>query len=176
MVNEQVGKLIEGDSHRDAIHVAVAPIVAKEKLWPGDEVGVDGTKKNPVGIVDPFLKNPVQPEQKFFVWLFPNTVTDIHHHWFHPAFDGKPEPDPKTYARERIAEIAKRIGDDFDTYESLMAHVQRCIAGGEHYVERDSQHMRDVWGEVADEFWKHYETITGQKEPGDYTPIFCCSC
>src|ERR1700731_2150845 len=35
-----LGKLVEGDQRRDAIHVAVAPVVAARRLCPGQHVGL----------------------------------------------------------------------------------------------------------------------------------------
>ena len=43
--NDQLGKLIKESDlpQRDAIHVAIAPVTAGKKLWPGDEPGVYNT-------------------------------------------------------------------------------------------------------------------------------------
>ena len=45
---------------------------------------------SPVGIVDPFLKEPVEPGERFYIFLFPNTVTGLRHVWTHPAFMTRP--------------------------------------------------------------------------------------
>lgn len=91
----QLGQLIEnGNGHRDAVHIAVAPVTAAEKLRPGQHVGfahegnralVAPTDRN-IGIVDPFLSNDVEAGQQFWLLLFPNTVTGMRHVWSHPAF------------------------------------------------------------------------------------------
>lgn len=93
-----LGKLIEGDQQRDAIHVAIAPVIAADYLLPGQRIGlvpghVDraGLVDSPIGIVDPFLRKAVRPEEKFFMVLFPETTTNLRHNWDHPAF-GQSEP------------------------------------------------------------------------------------
>ena len=37
---EAVGKLLNGNFGRDAIHIAVAPVIANEKLLPGQDIGI----------------------------------------------------------------------------------------------------------------------------------------
>lgn len=86
-----VGKLLTGSEGRDAIHFALAPIAAGVPLEPGQHVGLfsDGTAKptSPhIGIVDPFLRSPVERGQRFWLFLYPNTITGLRHVWTHPAF------------------------------------------------------------------------------------------
>lgn len=94
MEKVELGKLIAFDANpgRDAVHIAVAPVVAGEKLWAGYEVGflddrtVGTAAAVKVGIVDPYLKGSVRKGEKFYVCLFPNTVTSLRHVWTHPEF------------------------------------------------------------------------------------------
>ena len=90
-VQGMIGKLVPDDwTDRDAIHIAVIPMTADSVLLPGQGVNVGGNHLRPyVGIVDPFLQDVVQPGQRFFLFLTPNTVTGITHHWHHPLFDGR---------------------------------------------------------------------------------------
>jgi hypothetical protein len=90
-----LGHLItNSDRRRDAIHIAVAPVTAAERLTPGQHVGfvqagdteLVGPAENLIGIVDPFLREEVQPGQRFWLFLYPNTVTSLRHVWTHPAF------------------------------------------------------------------------------------------
>lgn len=91
----QLGRLIEdGDRRRDAIHIAVAPVAAAERLAPGQHVGLVregnlelvGPCDCAIGIVDPFLTADVEPGQRFWLFLYPNTVTSLRHIWTHPTF------------------------------------------------------------------------------------------
>lgn len=90
-----LGKLITGDAQRDAIHIAIAPVIAGERLYPGQPVFVrDGRATSrgidrsgyAIGIVDPFLIGPVYPDQRFWLFVQPGITTPIRHHWTHPAF------------------------------------------------------------------------------------------
>ena len=91
----QLGQLIEdGDRRRDAIHIAVAPVTAAVRLAPGQHVGLVregnlelvGPCDRPIGVVDPFLTEPVEPGQRFWLFLYPGTITGLRHVWTHPAF------------------------------------------------------------------------------------------
>jgi hypothetical protein len=91
----RLGQLIEdGDRRRDAIHIAIAPVTAAERLAPGQHVGLVregslelvGLCDHTIGIVDPFLAEAVEPGQRFWLFLYPNTITGLRHVWTHPAF------------------------------------------------------------------------------------------
>lgn len=81
------------DARRDAVHIAVAPLKALERLRPGQRVGVwDGyatETEEHVGIVDPFLIDDVDQGEPVWVFLFPGTITGLRHVWSHPAFKPK---------------------------------------------------------------------------------------
>jgi hypothetical protein len=94
-----LGNLPDDDARRDAVHIAVAPVVAGSRLQPGRRVGLasDGraysVQVEQIGVVDPFLTEPVEAGQRFWLFLYPNTVTSLRHVWTHPAFTVK-EPKP----------------------------------------------------------------------------------
>ena len=90
-----LGKIITEEAERDAVHIAVAPVKAAGKLYPGQHVGLlaDGRAAvkdvEKIGIVDPFLPGPVFEGQMFWLWLYPGSITTLRHDWTHAAFDGE---------------------------------------------------------------------------------------
>ena len=82
---------------RDAIHLAVEPVIAGESLAPGQDVyltqGIDGClyamgsgSGKFVGIVDPFLKGPVTKDNRFWLVVYPRQIRSLRHVWEHPDF------------------------------------------------------------------------------------------
>lgn len=177
MSDLKLGQLIvDSKQDRDAIHVAVAPAVAASMLLRGDHVGfVDkenglvAVTSRPIGIVDPFLMQPVQKGQRFWLFLYPNSVTGMRHHWEHPAFgaDGVASTSP---SEKWLRDWAER--NDM-TYSFLMDSAKTFVDDGEYIV----QGGRFEGVKADDEFWSHYEKATGTKvgkeERGG---IFSCSC
>lgn len=89
----KLGQIIDGEATRDAVHVAVAPVIAAEDLRAGQSVGTrskwnaDVVAMVPgIGVVDPFLTSPVKAGQRFWMFLYPGTVTGLRHDWTHPEF------------------------------------------------------------------------------------------
>ena len=82
---ETLGTIIGEGAGRDAINLAVEPVVAGEKLHAGVDVMLMYDKAyascsdtdNPVGIVDPFLQDTVQPGQRFWLVLYPRTTLGV---------------------------------------------------------------------------------------------------
>lgn len=95
-----LGRLCGDDARRDAVHVAVAPVVAGMDLLPGAHVGLTQDMQavlgpraacgtDAVGIVDPFLHSPVKKGERFWLVLYPGTITGLRHVWTHPAFKAR---------------------------------------------------------------------------------------
>lgn len=122
-----VGSLAGEDARRDAIHVAVAPVVAAGPLDPGDHVWLDdhgeATKgdgrrsASTIGVVDPFLDSVVLKGERFWVCLYPGTVTSLRHVWSHPAFTAKVPrrvgpTAPAGYTEDRDVLLKRPVGDN----------------------------------------------------------------
>ena len=188
-----LGTILEGPQHRDAIHIAVAPVVAEETLYPGQHIGRSGfdqgvnSKTTPIGIVDPFLTHPVMFGQQFWIFLYPYTITSLRHAWTHPAFEEKPTKIPAVvgvpdYApinshQRQQAEALQRLENFADEagihYETLMDAARRFLNSGEWLCDGGRWEGFGVY----DNFWKDYALVTGEKleeeDPGNF---FTCSC
>ncbi len=91
MNEAKLGQLIDSTAMRDAIHVAIVPVTAPCDLEPGTHVDSTGypagyVDLGAVGIVDPYLRRTVKKGERFWLCLYPGTVTGMRHHWTHPAF------------------------------------------------------------------------------------------
>jgi hypothetical protein len=109
---------------RDAIHIAVAQVEAAHHLAPGQHIGfVDagqrkvGMVSNPLGIVDPFLRNAVVPGELFWMFLLPNTITGLRHQWTHQAFEDQPASYWLRYEDHKVQQGSERWRDNFNPLE-----------------------------------------------------------
>ena len=142
VVNDAVatlGTIIDANARRDAIHVACEPVQASCKLWPGQNVGVIQGEAYPagkhVGIVDPFLKDPVEAGEWFWLLVYPRTITGLQHTWQHPDFPDKVADNPvfevfnKEESEAWLREFCRT--SDCPSYEILIA----AITGREGYSQ-----------------------------------------
>lgn len=99
---ETLGMIHFKPEGRDAIHLAVEPVVAGMNLEVGEKIGIiegtayktgasvytkDGEIKAPYhGIVDPFLPRGPQQLEKFWFVMAPRMVASLRHVWEHPDF------------------------------------------------------------------------------------------
>jgi len=175
---ETLGNIIESGG-RDAIHLAVEPIVAAENLYPGQHIGlVDGKASTKaakkLGIVDPFISGFVPEGKMFWLVVYPRQITSLRHVWEHPEFPEKPVPveitDPIEVSKKWINNFADRIRQ----------HPQKLMDAADNWVENEdytydnSESYKGFWDEFP-EFWKHYEIVTGKK-PKEPQSFFTCSC
>ncbi len=184
MTDLPLGKLITSDDapSRDAIHIAVAAVTAGQNLEPGDRVILDpempltvlaamaGDKE--VGIVDPFITRTVFAGERFYLFLAPNTITGLRHQWSHPAFPVGPSETKQTTveaSKEWIADFAmKNLGY---SYDRLMGAAHAYVDYGDYEYDNSETYK----GVDFEEFWKHFEIVTGKRPEDTYAP-YTCSC
>lgn len=183
-------------SGRDAIHLAVEPVVCgPSSLVPGqpikivDGVAVPATSlgyEDATGIVDPFLDLPVRKGDRFWLVVMPRTITSLRHVWSHPAFPEaatyhKDDSDPhygfnpeQSMAMAWMKDFCRDIGE---RYDYVMNGAKEFLASGAYlYGEQDSGNLEGV-NHLPQEFWEKYQTIVGSEVPvKDRQDFFTCSC
>lgn len=177
-----LGKLVEPEQGRDAIHIAVTPVISASDLALAPAQGlvlataddpeqvIAARDAKPIGIVDPFLDGYVLKGQRFWMFLMPATITSLRHVWTHPAFP--PEGQIADADADRSEDWLREFIDTHDapSYRTLIAAALSndnddfLFIGGE-----------DARGEIPSEVWHHIEVVTGQKIK--HRPShFSCSC
>lgn len=189
---ETLGTIIDASAGRDAIHLAVEPAVAAHVLRPGEDVGFleDGTVgmcDKPLGIVDPFLKAPVRKGERFWLVVYPRQITSLRHVWTHPAFEGRQQTSAE---QTPLVEILDRTPQEATAWESkawLMTYAATIPVKYDQLLRHASYWLEDdeYWSEggrfegesLPEDFWDHYENVTGEKVPsGKRGSFFSCSC
>ena len=187
---ETLGKIITKNEKRDAIHLAVENVIAGEDLNPGDDIGfkkgydnvvvrafrngVSHTK--PVGIVDPFLEKRVEKGQRFWLIVYPRQIRSLRHVWTHPDFPEQEALQDANLTYEPVSsELAlQQFADNIGvTYKQLMCGAKDFLSRGDYM--QDGGKFESVY--AGEEFWNHYEAVTGIKVPEDKRgSFFSCSC
>lgn len=178
----KLGLIITTDQGRDAIHIAIAPVSADEVVYPAQRVGlVAGTtdKVSPlsephIGIVDPYLRHAVVPGQRFWLCLFPQTVTSLRHEWTHPAFAPQAINDSVNTkiveSKIWLTNFALRYHADYDSMVDAAANgYELCFGTDIEY----SDFAEDS------EFWTHIQNVTGKilsYEQRSNNNRFRCAC
>jgi len=185
---DTLGEILPRDPGRDAIHLATYAVSSDERLFPGQHIGFVGDKvsaKAPkhIGIVDPFLPTGANPGEMFWMLLYPRTITSLRHVWTHPEFTAEAiaqsmemEMDPNAKSRAWLANLADSVGI---SYRRLMEGAedwrasQRSGGWGEYIIGGSEMEGNSV----PDEFWTHYEVMTGESVPEkERGSFFSCSC
>lgn len=180
----KLGAIIGRDENvdKDAIHVAIAPMVLARAAYPNARVGVVAGLADPqaahrIGIVDPFLTEGASAGDRVWVLLFPGTVTSLRHEWLHPAF--APEPTARISKETHVAKSEEWIVQHANALglsrDALMADAADWLDIGDYFVQRDRTTWRDNFN--PREFWHHYEIVMGTVVPEDKKGgMYCCSC
>lgn len=175
---QKIGKLITEEENRDAIHVAVLPVTATTKLLPGEPVGQDGDRDFPIGIVDPFLTKPVLKGQKFWLFLYPGTITSLRHDWTHPAVPNSDgitittgySSSDRREAQTWIEDYASELGISFN---ELVDGLEDYLANGSYFSLGSTfdgiQTNHTLFAKY--EIWKNCKIPDDMKED-----FFSCSC
>jgi hypothetical protein len=119
-----------------------------------------------LGIVDPFLKAPVQPGERFWLVVYPRQITSLRHVWSHPAFpDASVSPESKGKSEAWLRQF---LSDGNPGYEEVMelARDGADVTSYGHDID---------YKEIPNEFYDHLEVLTGRKfvERPDW---FRCAC
>lgn len=134
---------------RDAIHIAVVPLVAGEKLNPGESFKNRNGAAMAIhcryrdGVVDPFLQAPLEKGDRFWAFLNPGSITSLRHSWTHPSFDDKKELwecEEDHYAW--LVKFAKKHGFNLDELLSI-GDEENPFTGG-----------LTKWGDFDDDFYE----------------------
>ena len=181
MSDPLLGQFPNQYAQRDAVHVAIIPVVASSNLSPGERIGVKVVAGVPhseddpeefIGIVDPFLHRRVKKGECFYLCLFPGTVHGMRHHWLHPQFQSKAEPDDDKKEMARLV-IEKCADDAGISLDEIIRAANDYLDSGEYLHEGsrwDGHHLDKS-------FWDAFEAFTGRKVPkDDRGSFFSCSC
>ncbi len=184
-----LGTIIDDTQKRDAIHLAVEPVIAGCHLRAGDHVTVtDGIALwQPVGegmgIVDPFLLQDVETGQRFWFVMYPRQVRSLRHVWSHPAFPDEPvalaltAPSPaaeKASSEAWLRQYAMRVNSslpDDGAYETLMDDIHRRTIV---YHGTDMHSLGEL--KDADELRRHASIVLGYEVNWSEFEYFSCSC
>lgn len=199
-----MGTIHTTDMQRDAVHIAVVQMTAAVSLQPGWRIGrdarglavkADEDDIEAIGIVDPYLIDAVPTGSRFFMLLFPGTITSLKHLWTHPAFDvvdHRPSTlvrlippvvevprstvrtmveHDRTMAQLVLEDIVRRAGTSF--YDLMRAAY--CAAGPDGYGPITLGTDNDLY-DVPSEFWPAWSMYTGRPIPNDAAQTFSCSC
>lgn len=161
---ETLGTIHTHDEFRDAIHLAVEPVVAGEDLAVGQRITyVNGkayglrTGEEAIGIVDPFLSQRVKEGEKFWLVVLPRMITSLRHVWSHPAF-----PDEAAVAFLKKAQATSE--DDVipelvaQTAEESAYNWIREYAESLSYENADDSNQMITAEELIEYGWEFYES------------------
>jgi len=186
-----IGTILTTNEHqRDAIHMAILPVVVDDDwIRPGEHVAfVPGSKDrvrsvraDGIGIIDPFLNDgkPLVKEDRVWLFLYPNTIHGLRHDWVCESIDGKqsvPLAQTVSVEVENSEEWIRSFADEHSLdYESLISSAAR---GRDSVIANDDFGRYDIDDRDYELFWHHLEVITGRKFDEDHreSVSWSCSC
>lgn len=185
-VQALLGRVITGVvPERDAIHIAVMPVfVGADYLNPGSKVKFTyGSRdtvvsartdygEDAIGVIDPFLKlddyqYSINKGERVWLYLYPNTVDGMRHHWHHPIVDA-----PHTTESEDVQWLRRYAEEEALDYNEMMKIAQH----GDDYMISRGQDTN--YGVDRSEFWRRVEVVLGQTFSAEHKESvgWSCSC
>lgn len=170
--NVKVGELCSEFAERDAIHMAIAPVIAGENLEPGIDVGLNKDRKavsfgECIGIVDPFLRRNVKRGERFYLFLYPGTITSLRHEWKHKSFCNNEREESVVWLEDFAYEVNK-------SFDELLKIGHKIAADGYAYVGDD--HAQSIFYERKREFLFHIGRIINIPDLNEKDVGFSCAC
>lgn len=189
-----------GNGVRDAIHIAVIPVVLTfyrvTTYSPGQPVRVTKAlskagvyfvepaesikSEDCVGIIDPFLTrsiNVYDDVTDVYLCLKPNTITGMKHEWQHPLFTSQPDNNSNNSSDtdEEYSEAEAWLSDHASV---LGMTIEQLLSGIRQYLLYEYPLCTGTFMEDTPyELWLHYETLTGSKVPmSARRDFYMCSC
>ena len=182
----KLGEKLKGGEQRDAIHIAVLPVIVDEEyMCAGEQAklayGTTNTVRRAMpdyggyhglGVIDPFLKDNVRRGDKVWLFLYPQTITGLRHDWTHPAIDNPPKPSSE--AERWLRDFADRWNFDYDDM------VSAAIDGEDSVITARGidLHGSGELGEDLSLFWQHVSELTKKTFTEEHKAkvIWSCSC
>ncbi len=129
----------------------------------------------------------MNPGLRFWLVLYPRTITSLRHAWTHPAFEPTTVPETRPSKFKELQQKSKAINEASEEWlrewfdgNGLEHDRVMGVIKGEHgadgWIENDSMLAGDNGSviNIPPEFWNHVENILGpQDKKPDY---FTCSC
>lgn len=189
---QKIGTLQDTDQGRDAIHVPIITMQAKEDLHLGLDMKYGVTKEgdivmceNPrtIGILDPYLPHSkiIRKGQWFYVFLRPGSITSLAHVWTHPALPSSvpstAEPvREQTSPEDRILEFLNNLQVEITLEEFCDILLDRGDMDKfkmfDDYIIVQGQ---SIFAEIPHRIINDVESYLGQKVKN--RPLyFSCSC
>ena len=187
---DTLGQILTEPQGRDAVHIAVIDVTAGEQLSPNDDVvlvgdmarlGTNATKGECVGVVDPFLNRDVQIGERFWLWVYPRTITSLRHEWTHPKIgDTRDEITNDKLARvEQIADSQRALQEfvaqaTYAPYDVVITAMIDAAKAGSDWVQ---VYGYDADGSIPKEIWEHLEIVIDEELPKRPAELyFSCAC
>lgn len=175
---QTLGTKLKGNEQRDAIHIAILPVIAEaDFLSAGEQIGfVYGTTNmvkadpNGIGVVDPFLHDMIRKGDRFWMFLMPNTITGLRHEWTHPGVDNQPVS--KSESEKWLRVFASQWNFNYNEM------IENASGEEGQYITAQGVdlHGRSELGADHDLFWQHLEAMTGKRFGEQHREEFIWSC